>query len=121
MDRPTLPPVAPGRSALLALLQVERALGDQLRRAEANASQDVEKAEQEAAGLRDQARRRLQQIVLEAERQAVRDVEARARDRVSESRVAIQRWIDATEGQADDLIRAAVLRLVTDDGDGEGA
>lgn len=101
------------------MLQVERALGDELRRAEARLEHDLEKAESDARRTREEGEQRLKQVVLDAERQAVRDVEAKARDRVSETRVRIQRWIDATEREAETALQRA-MELLTQDGD-EGA
>jgi hypothetical protein len=116
VKRPALPPLAPGRSALLAFLEVERGLRDEIAREEARAARTIEAAEEEAARLKEECERGLKQRVVDAERRRVRQVEDAARDRVSAARARVQRWIDEAEAGADEAL-ARALALLTGRGD----
>ena len=112
-----LPSVAPGRSALPAFLALEARLRERAADEEVRAASVIEEAEGEAARLRAQGEERLQQVVLDAERQATREAEAKARDRISEVRVRTQRWIEAAERAAQSAVDDAVRRLIHGDPD----
>ena len=121
VKRPALPPLQPGRSALLAFLDVERGLREETAREEARAAQVLEAAEAEATRLKEACEQGLKQRVLDAERQSLRAVEARTRDRVSEARAGVQRWIDEAEGRAADAVVEALELLTRDPEASEGA
>ena len=112
MERPALPPVPPGRSALPSFLAVEAGLREQGEAETLKAKAVVAEAEAEAGRLREEGEQRLKQLVLEAEEQAKREAEARARDRISDVRVKTQHWIEAAERASQDAVEDAVRRLV---------
>ena len=114
MERPELPPVVPGRSALPAFLEVERRVRSALAAEEAAAQRTVDDAEAEATRVRREGEARLKQVVLDAEQAAMRESEARERDRVSEQRVRVQQWIEQAERAAEASVAAAVELLVRD-------
>jgi len=118
----------PGRPALLAFLEVERELRDEVAREEARAARRIEEAEVEASKLKEECERGLKQRVVDAERRRVREVEARARDRVSAARARVQRWIDDAEQKAAevlpralDLLTGASEETLASDGDDAGS
>lgn len=117
MDRPVLPSVAPGRSALPAFLALEAQLRERAVSEEARAAALVEEAEARAARIRAKGEERLQQVVVEAEAQAKREAEAKARDRISDGRVKTQRWIEAAERAVQATVDQAVDRLIRGDAD----
>ena len=121
MDELNPPPavashVLAGRSALPAFLAVETWVRLRTADAEARAAQHLESAEAEAQRVRTDGEAALRQAVIEAEQEALRDVERRSRDEVSEARVALNAWIDAGERASEEAVEDA-LRLIC----GEGA
>lgn len=120
MDEPNLPPaVAPrviaGRSALPAFLAVEAWARTRTADAEAQASKRIEEAEAQAAEVRRDGEAALRAAVIEAEREALREVERRSRDEVSEARVTLNAWIEAGEGASQAAVEDA-LRLICGEG-----
>lgn len=111
-DRPDLPPVAPGRSALPAFLAVEAFMEQRLAGARAEAEARLEAARAHARAVEETGRERLRQAVVDAEADALREVESRAVDRVSEARRAVEAWITRSEAMLDDIVAEAVARLV---------
>lgn len=90
----------PGRSALPALLVVERSLAEELAAEQAKVAREAEHAGEEAARIRRAGEERLQRVLVEAQEAALREVEARARERVNAARSAVTRWVDASERAA---------------------
>lgn len=111
MDLPPLPPVPPGASALPAFVGIEawvqRERGGTLAAAEAA----LRDARAEAARVEAEGLTRLENVVLQAEREAQRTAEDVARDRVSAARVALSRWVDAAERGVGPLVEEALRRL----------
>ena len=60
-------------------------------------------------------------VVREHQRQSFRVVEARTRDRVSEARAGVQRWIDESERRAADAVAEALEILTCDPEASQGA
>src|SRR5262245_48825741 len=111
MDLPPLPPVPPGRTALPAFLALEAWVAKERGGARARAEADLEAARAEARRIEGDGAARLENVVLQAEREAARTAEDAARDRVSAARVALHRWVDAAEAGLPPLVEEAVRRL----------
>jgi regulator of protease activity HflC (stomatin/prohibitin superfamily) len=104
VDRPALPPPEPGRSALPSLLSLEAHVRGLRARADADAAARVAQAEGEASRVRAEGEARLREVLLAAEQEAVRHLEAEARDRVSGARVRVQRWVEDAEAASGALL-----------------
>lgn len=111
MDVPPLAPATPGRSALPVFGALEAWVLEQRSAALKRADTELADARGEAERVRAGGEARLQAVVVEAEREAVRTAEDVARDRVSAARVAISRWIDAAERDLGPIVEEAVTRL----------
>ena len=111
MDQPTLPPVVAGRSALPAFLAIEAWARAQTAAAEAAAEDLLGDARAEAERVRREGEQALREAVVAAERDALRAVESRARDRVSASRHAVTRWIESAEEEATRQLDEALARI----------
>ncbi len=111
MTRPNLPPVTPGRSALPAFLAVEAWARERLQGAQGDAQARLAAARAEAKRIREEGEQKLRDIVIEGEREALRQVEAAGVDAVSEARLAVRRWIDDAESRMDELLVAAMALL----------
>jgi len=105
------PHVIAGRSALPAFLAVEAWARAQTADAEERAAQRIADGEAEAARVRADGEAALRDAVLEAEREALREVERRSRDEVSEARVALNAWIESGERASEKAVEDA-LRLI---------
>ena len=116
MERPSLPPPVPGRSALPSLLAFEAAVREQLRVRREGAMTAMDAARDEAESIRRQGEEALQEVVREAERQMLRTVESEARDRASRARQVLAEWLDAAEARMPALVEEAVARLTTPPG-----
>lgn len=117
VDLPALPAVVAGRSALPAFLAIEAHIQERLQGADAAAVRRVQEAEEEAASIRTRGETALREAVLAGEREAMREVEDRARDRVSTARRSVQRWVDEAEHAALEAVEEAVT-LLTSGGEG---
>lgn len=115
MDVPTLPSVPPGRSALPALLVVERALEAQIAAEVQKASEETRDAGDEAARIRREGQARLERVLVEAQEAAMREAEARVRARVNDARSRVTRWVDEAERASDTAVEEA-LDLCCGDG-----
>jgi vacuolar-type H+-ATPase subunit H len=111
VDRPELPPPVPGRPALPVFVGFEDALEGLLESARREARERVERAEREAERVRREGEERLRQVLLDAQEEARRTAEDRARDSVSRARVAVQRWIERAEGASGEAVEAALELL----------
>jgi hypothetical protein len=87
----------PGQSALPLFVAVEEGFERALEEARGVAAARVEAAGAEAARIRMEGEERLRDVLLGAQEEARRTAEDHARDRVSEARVAVQRWVEAAE------------------------
>ena len=108
MDAPRLPPVVAGRSALPAFLAVEAWAREKTAGALAAADEQRAAAEAEAARIRSEGEEALKQAVLDGEHEALRDVETRQRDKVSQARRAVEAWIQAAEEASSRAVTAAL-------------
>ncbi len=108
MDNPALPSVPPGRSALPAFLVLERALAERLAAEEEQASGETRAAGDEAARIRREGQERLEHVLVDAQESAMREAEARARERVNDARSAVGRWVDEAERAADAALDEAL-------------
>ena len=108
MDLPALPSVPPGRSALPALLVVERALEAQIAAEAEKASEEARPAGDEAARIRREGQARLEQVLVDAQEAAIREAETRARERVNEARSKVTSWVDEAERAADAALDEAL-------------
>jgi vacuolar-type H+-ATPase subunit H len=120
MDAPRLPPVVAGRSALPAFLEVEAWARERTARARSEAADRLEAARADAERVRREGEAALQEVVLEGEHEALRDVQGRARDRVSEARKQVRAWIDEAERAAQEALGAALDVLCAPPGPEEG-
>jgi len=128
MDVPHLPPavaeelmsrgVIAGKSALPAFLAVEAWARERTAAAETEAAARLQEAQGEAERVRSEGERALREAVLEGEREALRDVETRSRDRVSQARRALEAWIQAGEQTAQESVPDALALLCGDAGGG---
>jgi hypothetical protein len=100
--------VLPGRSALPAFLAVEAALAEELETGRETGRKQIAEAEEEAARLREEARARLERVLVDAQEAAVREVERQARERVNEARAQGQRWVDEAERVAGETVGDAL-------------
>ena len=112
MERPKLPPVPADRSALPAFRAVERELRRQEEAARAEIVTRLEAARKAADELRQTGEADLKEALLAAEREALRGVETKARERISKARGDVSRWVDAVERDLGPTIDEAV-RLLT--------
>jgi vacuolar-type H+-ATPase subunit H len=108
VERPSLPPASPGRSALTSFLAWEEALRASVDDAAAAAKARVGEADGEAERIRREGEERLKRLVLEAQEQAMREAERQARDRISDVRVRTQRWVEQAEEAARDTLDDAL-------------
>ena len=108
MDRPSIPTTPPGRSALPSFRAWEADLARHLEEALKAAEARVKGAQEEAARIRAEGGEHLKQWVLDAQEQALREAEDKARDRVSTVRARTQRWVEEAEeaarGAVDDAL-----------------
>ena len=111
MDVPQVPPQEDGESALAAFLPVEAQAREHVARAQTAAQAALDAAKAEAKRIRDEGEAALQETLLDAEREALRDAEDKARDRVSEARRRLHAWVDAGEQQALAAVAEAVRRI----------
>lgn len=112
VDRPLLPPLTPGQSALPAFLAIEAWADERLSAERADAARRLDDARQQAERIRVETEARLRQAVLDGEREASRTAADRARDRLSAARQGVQRWIERAEQETEGLTREALSRLV---------
>lgn len=110
-ERPALPPVVPGRSALPAFLAVEAEMRVRLAAAREAAEARLEAAKEKAAEVERMGKDELRQAVVDAEQDAIRDVEQRAIDRVSEARRLVEDWVRRCEASIDDIVAEALAQL----------
>lgn len=110
-EKPALPPVVPGRSALPAFLAVEAAMRERLDASRAEAEARLTAAHEKAAEIERLGREQLRETVIEGEAEAVRDVEQRAVDRVSEARRLVDAWIRQCEERMPDIVATALAEL----------
>lgn len=100
MDLPPPPQVPSGRPALPAFLPLERALRDALEAESTRAEEERARAGEEAERIRREGRQRLERVLLDAQEEALREAERRARERVNAVRSRGQRWVDEAEQAA---------------------
>lgn len=112
MDRPALPPLVPGHSALPAFASVEDWVAERLAEARADTAHLLDDARLEAGRIRDAAQAALAQVVLDAEREAMRGAADEARGRLADARRGLERWVEAAEARLEPLIEAAVERFL---------
>jgi hypothetical protein len=113
MDAPPIPQTRPGQPALPAFQALEAYLAERHAAAREASARRVQEAEAEATRIRREGEERLARLVMDAEGQALREAEDRARDRVSAVRKAIEHWVDGTEAGAGALVEEA-LRLLAE-------
>ena len=114
MDAPALPPVIAGRSALPAFLAVEAWARERAATAREEAEKQLADGQAKAAAVKSDGERSLREAVLEGEREALRDVESQARDRISEARRALEAWIQASEEASESAVAVRWFRLIED-------
>ena len=112
MDVPPLLPVPPGASALPAFVGIEAWVRKERGQALAAAQLALRHARDEAERIEAEGLARLENVVVQAEKEAQRNAEDVARDRVSAARTALSRWVDAVERDVAPLVEEAVQRLV---------
>jgi hypothetical protein len=112
MEGPSLGSLSPGRSALPALRPVEDWIRAEAAEAAARAEATLAAARAEAERIRREGEERLKGAVLEGQREALRTVADRARDRVSEARRDVAAWVEASERHVIALVAAGVARVV---------
>ena len=108
MDAPALPPVIAGRSALPAFLTIEAWARERAAAARQEAETSLTEGQAKAAAVQRAGEAALREAVLEGEREALREVESRARDRISEARRAMEAWIQASEQASESAVARAV-------------
>jgi len=111
MTRPDLPPVVPGRSALPAFLGLETWAREQLQDARDAAQKRLGDARLEAQTIRSEGEQKLRDVVIEGEKQALREVESAGTDAVSDARLAVNRWVEGAESRMDELLVLAMALL----------
>ncbi len=111
MDPPSLPPVTAGRSALPAFLPLETWARKRTAAARQAAEDRLVSAQAEGERIRSEGEAALRDAVLTGEREALREVDDRARDRTSEARRAVNAWIEAAEQDVAALLDDAVDRI----------
>lgn len=111
VDRPSLPPVIAGRSALPAFLEIERHAEARVAAERGAAVREREQAARRAEAIRREGEAALEAEVLAGEAEALREVEDSARARVAEAHRARARWTEAQEARLDVLVAAIVERL----------
>ena len=108
MDAPALPPVIAGRSALPAFLAIEAWARERAADARAEAGTRLEESQAAAERVRTEGEQTLREAVLQGEREALREVESRARDRISAARRSTEAWIQASETASEQAVARAV-------------
>ncbi len=103
-----------GKSALPAFLVIEAWARQTTAAAETAAAERLEEAQAKAEQVKVEGEQALRQAVLDAEKEALRGVETNARNRVSDARIALNRWIDAAEESVDAVLDEAVAKIVGD-------
>ncbi len=68
-------------------------------------------AQEHAATLEETGRERLRQAVVDAEADAVREVDSRAVDRVSAARRSVETWVGRCEAMLDEIVAEALAEL----------
>ncbi|MDF1701758.1 MAG: hypothetical protein P1V36_11435 [Planctomycetota bacterium] len=111
MDEPRLPPAVAGRSALPTFLAVEAWARQKTAAAHEQARLHLEEAQAEAERVRTTGEDALKEAVLEGEREALRDVESRTRDRISAARTEVTSWINRSEEAAQQALDEAMAIL----------
>ena len=115
VERPPLPPVIAGRSALPAFLGIERHAEARVAAERGAAVRELEAARAQAQARVREAEAALAEEVLAGEAEALRDVEARTRARVAEAHRALAAWTDAQERRLEDLLARALQRIAGND------
>jgi vacuolar-type H+-ATPase subunit H len=100
VDRPLIPAAPPGQSALPLFRSWEAELSRRIEEAGESAKRRIEDSRAQAARIRSEGEERLKHWVLEAQDQALREAEDRARDRISDVRARTQRWVETAEEAA---------------------
>jgi hypothetical protein len=111
MDVPRLPPVVAGRSALPAFLEVEAWARRRVAVAHEAADALLREARAEAERVRSAGEAAVREAVVQGERDALRDVESRARDRVSAARRGVAAWVEAAEEASVRAVDEALDRI----------
>jgi DNA anti-recombination protein RmuC len=111
VERPSLPPVIAGRSALPAFLGIERWAEARVAAERGAAARDLKQARAEAEARRAEGEAALAEEVLAGEAEALREVEERARARVAEAHRALARWTQSQEDRLDALLADVLERV----------
>lgn len=111
VERPPLPPVIAGRSALPVFLEIERLAEARVAAERGAAARDLQQAQAEAAALQQAGEAALADEVLAGEAEALREVEEAARGQLADAHRALARWTQAQETRLESLLADLVERI----------